>query len=93
MYDVLLPQNPPNSPPPPPPPTTVGKEKLVLWKLLIIICTKAKLYTNRIPEHKRGRGTKAMQQVDETNDNLCFKRVSTSPFVIFLAFDVSVAKM
>ena len=32
-----------------------------------------------------------MQQVDETNDNLCFKRVSTSPFVIFLAFDVSVA--
>ena len=31
-----------------------------------------------------------MQQVDETNDNLCFKRVSTSPFVV-LAFDVSVA--
>lgn len=32
-----------------------------------------------------------MQKVDETNDNLCFKRVSTSPFVVFLAFDVSVA--
>lgn len=31
-----------------------------------------------------------MQKVDETNDNLCFKRVSTSPFVV-LAFDVSVA--
>lgn len=37
-----------------------------------------------------------MQKVDETNDNLCFKRVSTSPFtspdfIVVLAFDVSVA--
>ena len=67
------------------------KKNWFFWKLLVIICTKAKLYTNRVPEHKRGRDTKAMQQLDETTANLCFKRVSTSPFVVALAFDVSVA--
>ena len=56
-HDVWCTPSPKSSKLPPLQPQSV-KKNWFFWKLLVIIRAKAKLYTNRIPEHKRGRGTK-----------------------------------